>query len=79
MNMELIALIVLGALLVLCIPILLIVLVFKILYKLLSSQDNSASGEETRILQEINTKLGRLEKRIESLESIVVSTDNPRL
>ncbi len=79
MNMELIALIVIGILLVLSIPILLIVLVFKILYKLLSSQDNSVSGEETRILQEINTKLGRLEKRIESLESIVVSTDNPRM
>lgn len=79
MNMELIALIIIGAILVLSLPILLIILVFKILYKLLSSQDNAVSGEETRILQEIHTKLTRLEKRIESLESIVVSTDNPRL
>jgi phage shock protein B len=76
--MELVSLIILGSLLVISIPIILIVLLFKILYKLLSSQDSGASGEETRMLQDINSKLNRLEKRIESLESIVVATDNSR-
>jgi phage shock protein B len=75
--MEIAALIILGVLLVLSIPILLIILLFKILYKLLSSHDSGTSNEETRILQDINTKLNKLEKRIESLESIVVATDNP--
>jgi phage shock protein B len=76
--MEIVTLIVLGVLLVLAIPILIIVFVFRIIYKLLSSHDSGPSNEETRMLQEINSKLNRLEKRIESLESIVVATDNPR-
>lgn len=78
LGIGVITLIVLGILLILAIPVILIVLFFKLIYKLLSSHDSGDSGEETRLLQDINSKLNRLEKRIESLESIVVATDNPR-
>jgi phage shock protein B len=55
------------------------VLLFKLMHKLLSSQKEASSGEEARLLQELNTKLNRLEHRIESLETIVTSAErNPR-
>ena len=78
MGLGIITLIIAGIVLIIAIPILLVLLFFKLIYKLLSTQDAGATSEEARILQEINSKLNRLEKRIESLESIVVATDNPR-
>jgi len=51
----------------------------KAFRKLLSSQNEASNGEEARLLQELNTKLNRLEHRIESLETIVTSAEqNPR-
>lgn len=78
MGLGIIILIALGITLIFAIPVILVILFFKLIYKLLSTQDSGASNEEARLLQEINSKLNRLEKRIESLESIVVATDNPR-
>jgi phage shock protein B len=45
----------------------------KLLHRLLVSQDEASSGEEAKLLQELNTKMGRLERRIETLETIVTS------
>jgi len=52
---------------------LLLVGLVKLAGRLLSSQDEASSGEEARLLQELNSRMGRLEKRIESLETIVTS------
>ena len=78
LGIGVVALICIGALLILAVPVILIVLFFKLIYRLLSSHESGPSAEETRTLQEINGKLNRLENRIESLESIVVATDNSK-
>ena len=52
---------------------LLLVGLVKLASRLLSSQDKASSGEEARLLQELNSRMSRLEKRIESLETIVTS------
>jgi phage shock protein B len=55
------------------------ILLFKLMHKLLSSQKDASSDEDARLLQDLNTKLNRLEHRIESLETIVTSAErNPR-
>lgn len=53
-----------------------IVVCAKLLHKLLASHDEASSGEEAKLLQNINAKVNRLEKRIETLESIVTSPDS---
>jgi phage shock protein B len=57
-----------------------VMLVVALLRKLLRSQDQANSGEEARLLQDMNEKLNKLEKRIESLETIVVASEphNPK-
>jgi phage shock protein B len=52
---------------------LLLVGLVKLAGRLLSSQDEASIGEEARLLQELNSRMSRLEKRIESLETIVTS------
>ncbi len=52
---------------------LLLVGLVKLAGRLLSSQDEASTGEEARLLQELNSRMSRLEKRIESLETIVTS------
>jgi phage shock protein B len=52
-----------------------VMLVVALLRRLLSSQDQANSGEEARLLQDMNEKLNKLEKRIESLETIVVASE----
>jgi hypothetical protein len=48
----------------------------KVVQALFSSSEEEGSGEQARLLQGINSKLSSLEKRIESLETIIV--DNER-
>ena len=47
------------------------------IYKLLSSKDQATGGEDARLLQELNARLSKLEKRIETLETIVTAAENP--
>ncbi len=42
--------------------------------KALRRQEEESSGEEARMIQDMFTKLNRLEVRIESLETIIVET-----
>jgi phage shock protein B len=49
----------------------------KAIFKLLNSKDEATNGEDARLLQELNTRLAKLEKRIETLETIVTSAENP--
>jgi len=53
-----------------------IAIIVAIVRKLLSNQKESGSGESARLLREMNAKLGKLENRIETLETIV--TDGER-
>jgi phage shock protein B len=49
----------------------------KAIYSLLSSKDKETNSEDARLLQELNTRLSKLEKRIETLETIVTASENP--
>ena len=54
----------------------LIVACGKAIYAMLNSHDEVTNNEDSRLLQEINVKLSKLEKRIETLETIVTSAEN---
>ena len=76
-----IALTIIGSVILgLCIMGGIVILAASLLHKMLSSKEKDSSGEEARLLQEINAKLNKLEKRIESLETIVTASEhNPRV
>lgn len=76
--MPFIAAILLSCVAVFAVVVAIVVVFAKLLHKLLASQDEASSGEDARLLQDLNTKLNQLEKRLESLETIVTSTDRTR-
>ena len=71
--------IIFGIAVVIAIIVGIVMLIVALMRKLLSSQDQANYGEEARLLQDMNEKLNKLEKRIESLETIVVASEhNPK-
>jgi hypothetical protein len=64
-----------AILLVIALVVFFVAICGRLVRSLLSDQKDRSSGEEARMLQEINRRLGRLESRIESLETIVTSTN----
>ncbi|HNX04178.1 MAG TPA: hypothetical protein PKI32_01680 [Opitutales bacterium] len=76
--MPFIALGILAVVAVIALFVAIVVGLAKLLHRMLASQDEASSGEEARLLQELNSKLGKLEKRIESLETIVTSVERGR-
>lgn len=47
---------------------------FDCVDKLIAKRNEEGSGEEARLIQDMFSKLNRLETRIESLETIIVET-----